>query len=90
MDYKHTEVKFALLSLNQASGADTGLDVLIGVTVAVILFCLVFGLAQFITDFSGELRYLNMEIRRTEGEERRHYIHQRRRLWLSLLPFMRY
>jgi hypothetical protein len=47
-------------------------------------------LVSFINDFSQELRYLNSEIRRTDGAERRHWIRQRRRLWLSLIPFVRY
>ena len=39
--------------------------------------------------FQQELKYLNMEIRRTEGEEQRHYIREKRRLIRSLLPFFR-
>ena len=57
---------------------------------AVLVLCLLFALARLVTDFSRELRYLNTEIERTQGRERMHYIRKRRRLWLSLLPFMRY
>ena len=39
--------------------------------------------------FSQQLRYLNREIRRTYGEERKLWKRRRRRLWLSLLPFFR-
>lgn len=39
--------------------------------------------------FSQQLRYLNREIRRTHGEERKLWKRRRRRLWLSLLPFFR-
>lgn len=51
---------------------------------------LVFGMISFWTAFSRELRQLNSEIRRTTGSERRYWIRRRRRLWLSLLPFVKY
>jgi len=69
---------------------DTELYWLIGIVAVFILILLLFGLVSFINDFSQELRYLNNEIRRTDGAERRHWIRQRRRLWLSLIPFVRY
>ena len=69
---------------------DTGLYWLVGIVAVFFLILLLFGLVSFINDFSQELRYLNSEIRRTDGAERRHYIRQRRRLWLSLIPFVKY
>lgn len=69
---------------------DTELYWLIGIVAAFFLIIVLFGLVSFINDFSQELRYLNNEIRRTYGAERRHWIRQRRRLWLSLIPFVRY
>jgi len=69
---------------------DTELYWLVGIVAAFFLILLLFGLVSFINDFSQELRYLNNEIRRTDGAERRHYIRQRRRLWLSLIPFVKY
>mgnify|MGYP006391884069 len=69
---------------------DTGLYWLVGIVAVFFLILLLFGLVSFINDFSSELRYLNNEIRRTDGAERRHYIRQRRRLWLSLIPFVKY
>ena len=44
----------------------------------------------FVSAFKAELRYLNREIRRTVGDERRYWIRRRRRLWLSLIPFVKY
>ena len=61
--------------------------------VIIVLFVLIsvlYGLCSFINDFSRELKYLNGEIGRTTGAERWHYIRQRRRLWLSLIPFIKY
>ena len=69
---------------------DTGLYWLVGIVAVFFLILLLFGLVSFINDFSSELRYLNNEIRRTDGAERRHWIRQRRRLWLSLIPFVKY
>ena len=61
------------------------------VPVVLLLFVLmIIGLASLINAFSKELKYLNAEIERTEGVERRRWIRQRRRLWLSLIPFIKY
>lgn len=69
---------------------DSELYLLIGVVVVVFLLPMLIGLVVFINDFSQELRYLKNEIQRTEGAERRHWIRQKRRLWLSLIPFVKY
>ena len=69
---------------------DTGFYILIGIIGFFLLIGLLFGLAQFLNDFMSELRYLNNEIGRTDGEKRKHWIRQRRRLWLSLIPFVKY
>ena len=74
----------------EANNPDTELWLLVGIVAAFFLIIVLFGLVSFINDFSQELRYLNNEIRRTDGAERRHWIRRRRRLWLSLIPFVRY
>ncbi len=74
----------------EENNLDAGLWLLVGIVAIFFLILLLFGLVTFINDFSSELRYLNNEIGRTTGEERRHWIRQRRRLWLSLIPFVRY
>ena len=64
--------------------------------ILIILFgCLIgigllFSFASWLNDFSSELRYLNNEIGRTDGSERRYWKRQTRRLWLSIIPFVRY
>lgn len=60
---------------------------------------LVFGLLLIVTlvllivcrayHFSRELQRINVEIQRSHGLEREHWIREKRRLWLSLLPFVR-
>ena len=69
---------------------DTGLYWLVGIVAAFFLILLLFGLMSFINDFSSELKYINCEIHRTTGSERRYWIRKRRRLWLSLIPFVKY
>ena len=69
-------------------------DFLFGVLV--VLFAAVFGLGLlikvclFIDSFAKELNYINMEICRSDDDERGYWISQRQHLWLSLIPFVRY
>lgn len=72
------------------NGSGTALYWIIGVLAVFIILLLLVGSASFFNDFSQELRYLNTEIKRTAGAERKHYIRRRRKLWLSLLPFVKY
>ena len=63
---------------------------LIVMAVAVMAILIIAKVLEFISDFAGELRYLNNEIRRAVGKDRMHWVRQRRRLWLSLIPFVKY
>ena len=56
------------------------------ITVGALLAWIVFGMEGF----RWELRRLNIEIGRTAGEEQKMWRTRRRRLWLSLLPFIKY
>lgn len=64
--------------------------------ILIVLFGIIFvlallvKLAMWMRDFSQELKYLNNEIRRTDGDERCYWISRKGRLWLSILPFVRY
>ncbi len=69
---------------------DTTLFCLIGVVCVLVVFLLLTVLIKFLNDFRSEFRYLNTEIHRTEGREQKHYIRRKRRLWLSLIPFVKY
>ena len=72
---------------------DTELDsianVLLVIVIAFFAIMLLMGLATKINNFSRDLDYLNREIARTEGAEREYWKREKRRLWLSLLPFFR-
>lgn len=61
------------------------------VTIIIIFFVVLFlvGLVIKINEFSHELDYINREIGRTTGGEQRYWKREKRRLWLSLLPFYR-
>lgn len=63
------------------------LAVLIGV---IFLGLLLIKFAAWVSEFQAELKYLNNEIGRTRGKERKRWIKRRRRLWLSIIPFIRY
>ena len=72
------------------NNSDNGAYILLVILVIFFLVLLVFGAVSGLRSFSQELKILNCEIRRTRGAERKHYIRQRRRLWLSLIPFVKY
>lgn len=66
----------------------TDLLIVIAIIVAVILvFLMILKITLFFNDFHYKLKCINQEIRRTDGRERRHWQHEKKRLWLSLLPF---
>lgn len=62
----------------------------LAVVALIVLAVLVVKIAQWIIDFTKELKYLNTEINRTYGEEHLYWVNRKRRLWLSILPFFRY
>ena len=69
---------------------DIALYVLVGVAAAALLLLAVGALHSFAYEFTRELRFLNREIERTRGSERRYWQRRKRRLWLSILPFVKY
>ena len=68
-----------------------------GVTIAVVAIILGFvavgaGMAflKWWKNFRNELEDIKYEINTSKGREREWWIRRRRRLWLSILPFVRY
>ncbi len=57
---------------------------------AVIEFILLVRFAVWYDDFKYELKYLKMEIKRCEGKEKRYYRKRLFRLWISVIPFVKY
>jgi len=66
------------------------LYVLIAVIATIIFIILFIKGVFFFISFKKELRLINMEIRRTEGKERERWLRRKRRLWLSIIPFVKY
>ena len=74
----------------QANNFDMGFWL---VTVILILFFFIlflYALILHFIEFYDELRYLRNEINRTDGAERKYWMRKKRRLWLSLIPFVKY
>ena len=76
--------------MQQTNEFDPTLWILIGVIAVPVIISLIAGVCKFINYFSQELKYLNSEIKRTSGSERAYWIRQRRKLWLSIIPFVKY
>ena len=68
----------------------TEMLVLIGLVAITILVPLLAAAIMRLQEFKRELNYLNNEIGRTTGAEQAHYIRRKRRLLLSLIPFVKY
>ena len=71
-------------------GNDIGFYVIFFMVIAVLLLIAIVSFARWVHDFRRELQRLNADIRRTKGREQAHFIRKRRKLWLSVLPFVRY
>ena len=69
---------------------DLGMYVFIILTLAFLVLLFLAKILEFVGEFRVELRCLNSNIQRTVGKEKVYWIRQRRRLWLSLLPFVKY
>ena len=71
-----------MITENSTSWAAIGVLGLILATVFILF------MVMWLYDFRFELRNINDEINRNEGQEREYWIARRRRLWLSLIPFI--
>lgn len=88
LSLSNSAVEEAVPSVSSSGEEDHGfiLNLFVIFFVAVVLALLV----MKIVDFQAELRYVNSEIYRTHGEEKDYWKARRKRLWLSLLPFVRF
>ena len=62
-------------------------DILIALFIGVIVFLLILRLVFRLDSLKRDIEYVNMEIRRTRGSERKAWQKEKRRLWLALIPF---
>ena len=58
--------------------------------VFIIFIALLIFFVQWIISFRTEYRYVKNEINRTYGREKQYWKRQKRRLLLSIIPFVRY
>ena len=63
---------------------------LINTVIAFLLISCLIAVISAFNDFITEWKYLTNEIKRTQGAERRYWIRERRRLWLSFIPFVKW
>ena len=63
---------------------------MLGVVIVFLFAVTLVGLVLYFNKFSRELRYLNMEISRTTGEDRKYWKKKKQKLLLSLIPFVKY
>lgn len=68
---------------------DAFTNVLLAIVIVFFAVLILVVLSVKINEFRHELDYLNCEIGRTEGAEHEQWKREKRRLWLSLLPFFR-
>ena len=71
-----------------AAGNESVLTILFAIMVVIALVLIVS--FSWLNWFYRELRYLNSEIKRNEGREKKRWIKRRRRLWLSIIPVVKY
>lgn len=67
-------------------GNDT-LTTIIFLIVGLIILLFIVKIIFSFVEFGRDLRYINMEINRTDGRERRHWKRKRRELIIDLLLF---
>ena len=78
------------MKMSEANSPDILFYLLIAVTAGFVFILVLYKLCLFFNQFSQRLRYLNNEIGRTYGAERKRWLAKRRKLWLSLIPFVKF
>ena len=70
--------------------SDTLIFVLGAVVGIILLAAVILRFVTWLSEFQQELHMLNTEIGRTSGREQRYWLKRKRRLWLSIIPFVKY
>lgn len=69
------------------TGTDLGTATALVILISLLVTSSLAAVVKKLNNFTRELNYINMEIGRTTGEERHYWRREKRRLWMSLLPF---
>lgn len=72
------------------AGESPFLIFVLAIFVLALIALLVVRILTSTSEFVEEMKNLNCEIKRTHGEDRKYWISRKRRLWLSLIPFVKY
>lgn len=64
-------------------------EILLWVAISVAGIIVAAIVISIIQAFKADLKYIEMEISRTDGREQAHWIKKKKELWLSLIPFYR-
>ena len=72
------------------TGNDAGLFVVFLLVSLFLVSMLFVSLIRWVLDFRWELKRLKSEIGRTKGREQERWKRKKKKLWLSLLPFVSY
>lgn len=73
-----------------SGGLNTAFWIIIGVTVVILAIPLAIRGMSFWRFFTRELKYIEIEIERTEGREQKYWKKKKKKLLMSLIPFVRY
>ena len=71
-----------------AIGNQSPLTILFGAALVIALLIALF--FPWLNWFYHELKYIKEEMKRNVGREKQRWIRRKRRLWLSILPFVKY
>ncbi len=74
----------------QTNNFDMGFWLVAGILILFFFILFLYALISYFIEFYDELRYLCNEINQTDGAERKYWMRKKRRLWLSLIPFVKY
>jgi len=73
--------------MNELDSTTSLLLIIIALFLGVLLL---FFVMQYVVGFFEELKFINNEISRNRGDERRYWKRRKRKLFLSLIPFVKY
>jgi len=73
--------------MNKLDSTTLFLLIIIAIFLGALIF---FFVLQYIVGFFQELRFINSEISRNRGDERKYWKNRKKRLFISLIPFVKY
>ena len=80
------------MTLSMTTLALAATEQVLGVLLIILMLTVVLLaiLSPWIRWFCRELKFINIEIQRNTGREQQRWLRRRRRLWMSVIPFVKY